>query len=127
MENRVLQFRVGLLVLATLLITFLLVMYFGELLTLGPGKYSIHVQLPEAPGVAQGTPVRKHGIMIGRVEKVVFDDDDRAWEHYSREYDAVKETAADRIDLPIDLHSAEIAFTGSSSRTWRTSRATNVT
>ena len=76
MENRVLQFRVGLLVLATLLITFLLVMYFGELLTLGPGKYSIHVQLPEAPGVAQGTPVRKHGIMIGRVEKVAFDDDE---------------------------------------------------
>ena len=28
---------------------------------------------------------------------VVFDDDDRAWEHYSREYEAVKETAADRI------------------------------
>ena len=42
---------------------------------------------------------------------LVFDDDDRAWEHYSREYDAVKETAADRIDLPVDLQSAEIAFT----------------
>ncbi|MCH8206052.1 MAG: phospholipase D family protein [Chloroflexi bacterium] len=42
---------------------------------------------------------------------LVFDDDDRAWEHYSRQYDAVKETAADRIDLPIDLRSAEIAFT----------------
>ena len=42
---------------------------------------------------------------------VVFDDDEAAWEHYSREYDAVKETAADRIDLPLDLRSAEIAFT----------------
>ena len=42
---------------------------------------------------------------------LVFDDDDCAWDHYSREYDAVKETAADRIDLPIDLRSAEIAFT----------------
>ena len=42
---------------------------------------------------------------------VVFDDDDQAWEHYSREYDAVKETATDRIDLPVDLRSAEMAFT----------------
>ena len=42
---------------------------------------------------------------------LVFDDDDRAWEHYSREYDAVKETAADRINMPVDLRSAEIAFT----------------
>ena len=42
---------------------------------------------------------------------LVFDDDDRAWEHYSREYEAVKETASDRIDLPADLRSAEIAFT----------------
>ena len=42
---------------------------------------------------------------------LVFDDDDRAWEHYSREYDAVKETASDRIDLPLDLRSAEIDFT----------------
>ncbi|MDA1349304.1 MAG: phospholipase D-like domain-containing protein [Chloroflexi bacterium] len=42
---------------------------------------------------------------------LVFDDDDKAWEHYSREYEAVKETASDRIDLPVDLRSAEIAFT----------------
>ncbi len=42
---------------------------------------------------------------------VVFDDDDRAWEHYSREYAAVKETAADRIELPTDLKTAKIDFT----------------
>jgi hypothetical protein len=42
---------------------------------------------------------------------LVFDNDDRAWDHYSREYDAVKETAADRIDFPVDLRSAEIGFT----------------
>ena len=41
---------------------------------------------------------------------IVFDDDLLAWEHYSREYDAVKETAADRIDVPVDLRSAEISF-----------------
>ena len=42
---------------------------------------------------------------------VVFDNDARAWEHYSREYDSVKETASDRIDMPLDLREAEIAFT----------------
>jgi hypothetical protein len=42
---------------------------------------------------------------------LVFDDDDKAWKHYSREYDAVKETSADRIDLPVDIRSAEITFT----------------
>lgn len=42
---------------------------------------------------------------------LVFDDDDKAWDHYSREYDAVKETASDRIDLPVDVQSAEITFT----------------
>ncbi len=34
---------------------------------------------------------------------LVFDDDDGAWDHYSREYDAVKRTASNRIDLPVDL------------------------
>ena len=42
---------------------------------------------------------------------VVFDNDVKAWEHYSREYDAVKETASDKLDVPLDLREAEIAFT----------------
>lgn len=42
---------------------------------------------------------------------LVFDEDEKAWNHYLREYEAVKETAADRIDMPVDLRSAEIAFT----------------
>ena len=42
---------------------------------------------------------------------VVFDNDAEAWEHYSREYDAVKETASDKIDMPSNVQDAEIAFT----------------
>ncbi len=42
---------------------------------------------------------------------VVFDNDAQAWAHYAREYDAVKETASDRIDMPLNLREAEIAFT----------------
>jgi len=41
---------------------------------------------------------------------IVFDDDIEAWEHYSREYDAVKETASDRVDIPVNLREAEISF-----------------
>ena len=33
---------------------------------------------------------------------VVFDNDAQAWEHYSREYNAVKETASYRIDMPVE-------------------------
>ncbi len=42
---------------------------------------------------------------------VVFDNDVKAWEHYSREYDAVKETASDKLDVPLELIEAEISFT----------------
>ena len=42
---------------------------------------------------------------------LIFDDDPKAWEHYSREYDAGKDTASDRIDMPVDLRSAEVEFT----------------
>ena len=42
---------------------------------------------------------------------VMFDDDRAAWEHYCREYTAVKETASNHIDFPVDLKSAEIEFT----------------
>ena len=74
MDNRNLQFGVGVLVFSTMLIAFLLVVYFGEVF--GQGSYRIHVQLPEAPGVAEGTPVRKHGILIGRVANVAFDNEE---------------------------------------------------
>ena len=39
---------------------------------------------------------------------VVFDNDAQAWGHYSREYDSVKVTASDRIDMPVDLQAAGI-------------------
>ena len=39
---------------------------------------------------------------------VVFDNDPEAWEHYLREYDSVKKTASDRIDMLGDLQAAGI-------------------
>ena len=42
---------------------------------------------------------------------LVFDNDDKAWEHYFSEYQAVKETATDRIDFPLDLKTVEVELT----------------
>lgn len=42
---------------------------------------------------------------------IAFDDDSEAWEHFCREYDAVKETASDRIDVDVSLRETEIDFT----------------
>jgi len=40
------------------------------------GTYEIHIDLPEAPGIGPNTPIRKNGILIGRVTNI-NDLDDR--------------------------------------------------
>ena len=42
---------------------------------------------------------------------LIFDNDDEAWDHYSKEYEAVKRTASNKINLPKNLKTAEITFT----------------
>jgi phospholipid/cholesterol/gamma-HCH transport system substrate-binding protein len=70
MDERVVQFRVGVMVLATLIITVILVLLFGE----GPAVFTrwktIYVTFPDATGVTKETPIKKSGILIGRVQKV---------------------------------------------------------
>ena len=78
MDERVIQFRVGVMVFATLIITAILVVMFGELPAIIQGTYTVQIEFPQAPGVTADTPVRKSGILIGRVTKVEFADDDRA-------------------------------------------------
>lgn len=82
MDERVIQFRVGVMVLATLIITAILVVMFGPgssraLRGLIPGRrpYTIFIRFPEAPGVNPDTPIRKSGIVIGRVRNVRFADE----------------------------------------------------
>ncbi len=72
MDERIIQFRVGVMVFATLLITLILVFMFGDFNQLIHGAYDVRVWLREAPGVAVDTPVRKSGILIGRVTAVDF-------------------------------------------------------
>ena len=74
MDERVAQFRVGVMVLATIIIAGILILLFNRFPSLGQGSYTIHVRFPTAPGVAKDTPVRRSGILIGRVSDVEFDD-----------------------------------------------------
>jgi ABC-type transporter Mla subunit MlaD len=76
MDERVVQFRVGVMVLATIIITGILIVLFNRdrLPAFGKGTYTIYVRLQAAPGVAENTPVRRSGILIGRVSKVEFDE-----------------------------------------------------
>ncbi|HTM53303.1 MAG TPA: MlaD family protein [Pirellulales bacterium] len=72
MDDRVVKFRVGVMVLATMFIAGILVLLFGDARGLVRGSYTIHIHFTDAPGVTDGTPVRKSGILIGRVTKVEF-------------------------------------------------------
>jgi phospholipid/cholesterol/gamma-HCH transport system substrate-binding protein len=75
MEDRAIQFRVGILVLATIIIAAILVERFGGLPGLKRQQYTIYVRFPQAPGVSIDTPVLKSGILIGRVSRVTLLDD----------------------------------------------------
>jgi phospholipid/cholesterol/gamma-HCH transport system substrate-binding protein len=70
MDERTLRLRVGVVVLAAILVTGILVMLMGDMPFPGGTKKVIYVIFPTAPGVDIGTPVRKSGITIGRVSRV---------------------------------------------------------
>jgi phospholipid/cholesterol/gamma-HCH transport system substrate-binding protein len=66
MDSQVLKFRVGVMVLASIVLVAVLAVLFGDVSQWRPG-YEIHVRLDDASGVQRGTPVRKSGLLIGRV------------------------------------------------------------
>jgi phospholipid/cholesterol/gamma-HCH transport system substrate-binding protein len=66
------QFRVGVMILATILIALIIVSVFMGTSPLG--TYTIYIKFKYAQGVLANTPIRKAGIRIGRVRDVTFDD-----------------------------------------------------
>ena len=74
MNERQLQFRVGLLVVMAGVVAAGLVFRFGEMRWLWEKHYTLGVHFDRAPGVERGTPVRKNGILIGSVRAVSFDE-----------------------------------------------------
>ncbi len=72
MDERVIQFRIGVVVLAAAIITFFLVILFGGWSTYFGGHYTVFIRFRQAPGVTVDTPVRKSGVLIGRVSNVTL-------------------------------------------------------
>ena len=74
MSDRVMQFRVGVMVLATAIIAGILIVLFGDLPSLVQRTYPLRMNFSAARGVTPGTPVRKNGILVGRVTNVALDE-----------------------------------------------------
>jgi phospholipid/cholesterol/gamma-HCH transport system substrate-binding protein len=74
MNERVMQFRLGMFVIVAGLVLTMLIVWFGESPSLFRDHVFVTVHYQEAPGVAEGTPVRKSGIHVGEVTAIAFDD-----------------------------------------------------
>ncbi len=70
MDDNVLRFRVGVVVVVAAIVCVVLIMLFGAWPTMLQPHYTLHIRFPEAPGVTVDTPVRKSGVLIGRVSHV---------------------------------------------------------
>lgn len=78
MDERIVFFRVGVVVLATAFIAAILVAMFSPVNWLfGTGQYTVQIELPQAPGVMEGTPIRISGKTIGRVMDIEVGKDRR--------------------------------------------------
>lgn len=75
MDERKKQFRVGVVVFATAIITVVLILTSSDF-SWSPfrSQYQLQVLVDQAPGVAPDTPVRRRGILIGRVDSVTDTD-----------------------------------------------------
>ncbi len=74
MTERTMQFRVGLVVVATLGIATALVLLFARPSAVFEECFTVYVDAPQAPGVSKNSPVRKNGILVGRVADVQLTD-----------------------------------------------------
>jgi phospholipid/cholesterol/gamma-HCH transport system substrate-binding protein len=74
MNERRMQFRVGVIVFATVIVGGILATIYDPLptgwLPWGQSTYRIGIELPQAPGIGPNSPVRKNGILIGRVNSI---------------------------------------------------------
>jgi phospholipid/cholesterol/gamma-HCH transport system substrate-binding protein len=74
MNERVMQFRIGMFVIVAGLVLTMMVVWFGESPSLLRDQVYLKVRYAEAPGVLEGVPVRKSGIRIGEVASIAFDE-----------------------------------------------------
>jgi phospholipid/cholesterol/gamma-HCH transport system substrate-binding protein len=75
MNEQTLRFRIGVFVLASLLLLAVLITLFGSFPRLFVRANEYTVVFNDAPGVDQGTPVRRSGVRVGEVKSVALDDE----------------------------------------------------
>lgn len=73
MDERAMQFRIGMFVIVAGLVLTMLLVWFGESPSLFRNYRYVVVHFDQAPGVSEGIPVRKSGIRIGEVVSIIFD------------------------------------------------------
>src|SRR5947207_90077 len=73
MNERVMQFRLGMFVIVAGLVLTMLVVWFGESPALLRDQVYVRAHYAEAPGVMEGVAVRKSGIRVGEVVGIAFD------------------------------------------------------
>ena len=73
MNERQLQFRVGLFVIAALTVVGVLIFQFGEVRDALKQRYDVLAHFESAPGVLVGSPVRINGVQIGHVGNIHLD------------------------------------------------------
>ena len=74
MNERVMQFRIGMFVIVAGLVLIMMIIWFGESPTILRDQVFLKAHYVEAPGIAEGIPVRRSGIKIGQVSAVEFDE-----------------------------------------------------
>ncbi|MBN1588862.1 MAG: MCE family protein [Pirellulales bacterium] len=70
MNEQILKFWVGVMVVSTLLIVGILILWLGNTPAIFQKTYTVYVDFNDAPSVTPNTPIRKSGILIGRVKNV---------------------------------------------------------
>lgn len=75
MDERVVQFRVGAVVLTGVIVAGILVALFGSIPNITAPSATVYITFPQAMGVSRDTPIRKYGILVGRVTEVEFAPD----------------------------------------------------
>jgi phospholipid/cholesterol/gamma-HCH transport system substrate-binding protein len=74
MNERLMQFRIGMFVIVAGLVLTMMIIWFGESPSILRDQVYLTVHYAEAPGVLEGVPVRKSGIRIGEVSSIKFDE-----------------------------------------------------
>ena len=74
MNEQALRFRIGVFVLAALLLLAVLITLFGSFPRLFVARDDYTVVFDDAPGVEPGTPVRRSGVRVGEVKRVSLED-----------------------------------------------------